>query len=774
MKLNEVITSKTQTILNEGWQDLNEAQQNYLTRFELELWPLVESYAKLAEAELTPDQIQAIFKGAEETAMASGDNKTALGKAGSAVGAAAKLPVDLAKKVDAKINELGKLAQNAGPIKNADAKFEELKKKIGSGDSKIVAGVKAVSDWAKANPGKASLAVGILTTVAAFAGGPLGGAAAGLVLRSTKDLLQGEKLSGAVGKSLKTAAYGALAGATFKYISSEIVDNIATAQVSELNAMEAAMKSENFATAKEAVFADLGVDVDALDGAVRMKIDGSLNAFNYSYDTVIPGDMMAQYTALEAAVDGAKDFSPEHYKAFGEFHDFMANLVRSENAKDLTAVWDALKQVPRDALTMDQLQELVATAESGDVILDNLTELGGAVAAAAQGAMQTVDDTAKNAQSAKPIPPEEKEQLELDLKGGSDATPVDKNFDKSQKLSDFGAVGDKAESIDYNDAFNKYLQEADPVQQELPLDNPNSLGAKLKRGAGKVASKAAGAVKQGAKSAVGAVKQGAKDVSNKVTANKLNKDWKKMGEPTDSGSIVNILSGAGLTNDQISSIAGSTQAPISPDEAKPSTDGAADATQASTASDNTKDTQTPAKPTNTPDKPAQAEPTSTGVTPADDEYDPKGKVRYKTGGAQGDKVKYDTGTPATNDKVDNNKDGKDDTTGYPMGGAKGTGAKNLDSTNTAGTPTKPGKQEPSSKPTTPKKPGSNTATPTQSNVKTLAQKIKQSGANTDSIKRDLAGGSTTSQGSTVDLSDLATRIAKAGVQKQVRQMLIAK
>ena len=727
MKLNEVITSKTQTILNEGWQDLNEAQQNYLTRFELELWPLVESYAKLAEAELTPDQIQAIFKGAEETAMASGDNKTALGKAGSAVGAAAKLPVDLAKKVDAKINELGKLAQNAGPIKNADAKFEELKKKIGTSDSKVVAGVKVVSDWAKANPGKASLAVGILTTVAAFAGGPLGGAAAGLVLRSTKDLLQGEKLSGAVGKSLKTAAYGALAGATFKYISSEIVDNIATAQVAELDAMEAAMKSENFATAKEAVFADLGVDVNALEGATRMKIQGNLNGFFYSYDTVIPGDMMAQYQALEAAVDGAKDFSPEHYKAFGEFHDFMSNLVKSDNAKDLTAVWDALKQVPRDALSMDQLEQLVATAESGDVILNNLTELGGAVAAAAQGAMQTVDDTAKDAQKSKPIPPEEKEQLELDLKGGSDATPVDKNFDKNQKLSDFGAVGDKAESIDYEDAFNEYLQEAEPAQGELPLNNPNSLGAKLKRGAGNIASKAAGAVKQGAgavakgaKGAVGAVKQGAKDVGNKVTANKLNKDWKKMGEPTDSGSIVNILSGAGLTNDQISSIAGSTQAPISPDEvtkadadAQTPTDGAADATQASTAGDNTKDTQTPATPTKAPTEPAKAEPTNTG-------------------------------------------------------------AKNLDSTNTKGATTKPGKQEPSSKPTTPKKPGSNTATPTQSNVKTLAQKIKQSGANTDRIKQDLAGGSTTSQGSTVDLADLATRISNAGVQKQVRQMLIAK
>jgi hypothetical protein len=61
-----------------------------------------------------------------------------------------------------------------------------------------------------------------------------------------------------------------------------------------------------------------------------------------------------------------------------------------------------------------------------------------------------------------------------------------------------------------------------------------------------------------------------------------------------------------------------------------------------------------------------------GETPADDEYDPKGKVRYKTGGAQGDKVKYDTGTPATNDKVDKNNDGKDDTTGYPMGGDDNT------------------------------------------------------------------------------------------------------
>ena len=64
----------------------------------------------------------------------------------------------------------------------------------------------------------------------------------------------------------------------------------------------------------------------------------------------------------------------------------MSNLVRSDNAKDLTAVWDALKQVPRDALSMDQLEQLVATAESGDIILANMEKAGGAIAAAAQGA----------------------------------------------------------------------------------------------------------------------------------------------------------------------------------------------------------------------------------------------------------------------------------------------------------------------------------------------------------------------------------------------------
>ena len=214
MKLNEVTTFApgSQKILTESWQELTEAQQVHLNRWEKELWPMLEQYTRLAEATLTPDQIKSIFKGAEQSAMAGGNNTSMLGKAGKI----AKLPVDMAKKIDQKINQLGKMAQDAGPVQNADAKFEKLKADIKSknSDSKVVKGIEAVSNWAKENPGKATLGVAILTTIAAFAGGPAGGAAAGLILRSTKGLLQGEKLSTAVGKSAKVAAYGEIGRAS--------------------------------------------------------------------------------------------------------------------------------------------------------------------------------------------------------------------------------------------------------------------------------------------------------------------------------------------------------------------------------------------------------------------------------------------------------------------------------------------------------------------------------------------------------------------------------
>ena len=202
MKISNLTENKN--LITEGWNNPT------WTLFETTvIQPWVSDIEKyIVEAQLSADQINQLFTSVEQGATAAGGNRTAVGKGVDV----AKLPVEAVKWINDKINELGKAVQDSGPVKNIDAKFNELKTKIGEKDSKVVQGVKAVSDWAKANPGKASVAVAILTIAASVAGGPLGGAIAGFLSRATKDLLQGEKLSTAAGKALKTAAIGWLAG----------------------------------------------------------------------------------------------------------------------------------------------------------------------------------------------------------------------------------------------------------------------------------------------------------------------------------------------------------------------------------------------------------------------------------------------------------------------------------------------------------------------------------------------------------------------------------
>jgi hypothetical protein len=76
--------------------------------------------------------------------------------------------------------------------------------------------------WAERNPGKTAAIVGVLTAIAGLAAGPVGGAIAGQILRGSVELLKGEKLSTAIGKGVKTAAYGFIAGKTFELIGDAI------------------------------------------------------------------------------------------------------------------------------------------------------------------------------------------------------------------------------------------------------------------------------------------------------------------------------------------------------------------------------------------------------------------------------------------------------------------------------------------------------------------------------------------------------------------------
>jgi len=117
------------------------------------------------------------------------------------------------KSANDAVDRLGRLAQNTGPVKNFDDKVEDILDRIGDKNPKIKELATKYGEWAKKNPVKQGLIIGMLTATAGVLAGPGGGAAAGAILRAGNELLKGERASTAVGKAAKTAAVGAALGA---------------------------------------------------------------------------------------------------------------------------------------------------------------------------------------------------------------------------------------------------------------------------------------------------------------------------------------------------------------------------------------------------------------------------------------------------------------------------------------------------------------------------------------------------------------------------------
>ena len=173
---------------------------------------LDRSHVKIInEAQISAQQINDLFKTIEQTATAGGANRTAVGQGKDVVDAAGKIIKDAAKWV-----------QNTAPVQGFDAKFEQLKGSIGAKFPELDQQLTGLGTWAKENPGKTAAIIGVLTALAGIAGGPIGGAIAGQALKGAAELIKGEKVSTAIGKGVKTAAVGALAGGVFNQISAGI------------------------------------------------------------------------------------------------------------------------------------------------------------------------------------------------------------------------------------------------------------------------------------------------------------------------------------------------------------------------------------------------------------------------------------------------------------------------------------------------------------------------------------------------------------------------
>ena len=204
MRLTAILIERqlkqSRQILKESCYGLDSEQRRVVEGIYNEFLPLIE-------ASLTADQITQIFGTVEKSATAAGGNRTMLGKA-----------ADVTGQVNDIINKAGKWLQDTTPVKMFDQKFEDLKGKVAAKFPELADKAAGLGEWVKANPGKSAAVIGILTTLAALAGGPVGGAIAGQVLRGAAELLKGEKLSTAVGKGIKTAALGYLSGKAFEML----------------------------------------------------------------------------------------------------------------------------------------------------------------------------------------------------------------------------------------------------------------------------------------------------------------------------------------------------------------------------------------------------------------------------------------------------------------------------------------------------------------------------------------------------------------------------
>ena len=199
-------------ILLESCHGLDSKQREIVESIHREFRPLIE-------ASLSADQIKNIFGSVEKSATDAGDNRTALG--------AAK---DIPGKVNDLISKFGSYLQNTTPVKMADQKFEQLKAKVGAKFPDLDKQLTGMGTWMKENPGKSAAIIGLLTALASLAGGPVGGAIAGQVLRGAAELIKGEKLSTAVGKGIKTAVFGFLSGKAFEMLG-DFAETLAIKQI---------------------------------------------------------------------------------------------------------------------------------------------------------------------------------------------------------------------------------------------------------------------------------------------------------------------------------------------------------------------------------------------------------------------------------------------------------------------------------------------------------------------------------------------------------------
>ncbi len=459
MKLTE-LSLNSRSILAESCQGMTSSQRYIVEGIYNELKPLLE-------VDLTADQIKQLFATTQQNA-----GRTVIGKG-----------VDAVSKVNQTIDNVGKWLQNTAPVQAADQKFEQLKSTIGQKFPELDKNLTAMGTWMKENPGKSAAIIGVLTTIAALGGGPAGGAIAGQILRGTAELLKGEKLSTAVGKGVKTAAFGFIAGKAFEMLGDWL---------GGLRA-DIIMKDR---------FADVSFDATKTMSGPGWEWTKNIQGVNVQ---VLPDDAQTINFLMDTIGKGGD----QAVQAFDKLAKFAAE-IRTPEYRQL------LQELGTLAKDNDSLYNVIQGAKQG---LQSISQ--GAIAASTGG--QPAQQPAVQTQSV--------------IRTGK---AVNEYIDRESTVRSWAlneSLGRSRGGIHLNEhgietLFNLAVNEG-------PLDV-------IKKGAQAVGAKAS---------------QIGQNLTNKVTADKLNSAWVKAGSPTDSEKIAQVLKSAGVDDEVIKSSYGSMKLP---------------------------------------------------------------------------------------------------------------------------------------------------------------------------------------------------------------------
>lgn len=510
MDLFEANTSNASKILKESWSDFTIPQKIQIALVEKELTSvaniIIEDLSfqqKLTEKELTADQIDAIFA---DTVKAMGDRASgvlqrsgvnkAVGKTVKLGGKALTLSKDAAIAVDKKLNDLGKLVQQTEPVQNLDAKVSKLqgdiRKKLEQGPvgKEIMGMVDKYAQFAKDNPMKSAIIIGALTSVAAIAGGPLGGAAAGYLLRGTNGLIKGEKLSTVVGQGAKFAAIGAVVGAI----------------------------------------------ADAFEGNIDISPPDEVGAEQVSVE-VTSDDMLDKMTDEQKAVlnaapieDAKLSYTQGMYDKLGK--DLSPEMIQKA-ANDATLTGDYPTNYNFNHQGVVLRDEFYLTGDEYQAYKSYLNELGITSGQDAYGDPRVNEWIQQNVEGADKVMADNAAEAAAraeQLKLRYDAMSAGEQKAYDAKMRAFYWDGDYEPP-----GTPKYSTESlDRIQQLAGVQKLDEIDLK------KALATAAGKVKDVAKAGAGAINKAAQDVGA-VTPEKLKKAWNDAGAPTDDAGLYNFL-----------------------------------------------------------------------------------------------------------------------------------------------------------------------------------------------------------------------------------------